>query len=174
MTWFFIGGTEKDLQFNLNVLNETLNRINMKINIRKTKSMIITNGNSIHNIEINGQRIEQVQSFKYLGTIIEESGRLDKEMDERMGKAGRIYNTMRSTFLGKREIPKDVKTEVVKKVVRPTILYGSETWTLYEKNISRINAMEMRFLRKIEGKTRRDKIRNEIIRQQLRIEPIQD
>lgn len=48
-----------------------------------------------------------------------------------------------STFLDKREIMKDVKTEVVKTVVRPTILYGSETWTLCDKNISRINAMDM-------------------------------
>lgn len=50
-----------------------------------------------------------------------ENGKFDKKVSEGVKKAGRIYNTMRSTFLEK--IPKYVNTDIVNKVMRP-ILYG--------------------------------------------------
>lgn len=40
------------------------------------------------------------------------------------------------------------------------------------KNVSRINAMERRFFRKIQGNERRDRVRNEVMRHNLRIESI--
>jgi hypothetical protein len=59
----------------------------------------------------------------------------------------------------------------------PTLLYGSETSILNERDKSRIQASEMRLLRSVKGCTREDKIRNEEIREELRIyisEKIQD
>ena len=36
--------------------------------------------------------------------------RIDKEINERMGRAENLFNIMRSTFLGKREVPNEIKT----------------------------------------------------------------
>lgn len=55
-----------------------------------------------------------------------------------------------------------------------TILYISEACTLYEKNANMIDTMEMRLIRNIEGKARRDHIRNEIIKHQLKMDSIID
>ena len=87
-----------------------------------------------------------------MSAVIEENGKIN----ERMGRSGNLFNIMKTTFSGKREIPKKIKTEVVKRVVRPTITYSysSETWALSRRPKSRINAMEMRFLRKMENKNR--------------------
>lgn len=52
--------------------------------------------------------------------------------------------------MGKREIARKVKTQAVKKVVRATFLYVSEVWTLHERIINMMNAMELRYLRKTE------------------------
>ena len=51
-----------------------------------------------------------------------------------------------------------------KVVARPTLLYGSETWVMKERDMTRLEAAEMRFLRSVKGYTRLDKIRSEIIR----------
>ena len=86
-----------------------------------------------------------------------------------MGRAENLFNIMRSTFLGKREVPKEIKTEVVKRVARPAIIYSSETWTLIKRQKSLTNAMEMRFLRKTEKQNKKRHIQTV-----LQIEPINE
>jgi len=59
-------------------------------------------------------------------------------------------------------------------VVRPSLLYGSETWVTTKRNMTRLEVAEMRFLRSVTGYTRLDKIRSEFIRKELEIPGIQD
>jgi len=61
-----------------------------------------------------------------------------------------------------------------KVVARPSLLYGSETWVTTERDMTGLDAAEMRFLRSVTGYTRLDKIRSEDIRQELEISGIQD
>ena len=61
-----------------------------------------------------------------------------------------------------------------KVVARPSLLYGSETWVTTKRDMTRLQAAEMRFLRSVTGYTRLDKIRSEDIRQELEISAIQD
>lgn len=64
---------------------------------------------------------------------------------------------LRTTFLGKKVVPKEINIEVYKNVVRPMMLHGSESWIITNTNKSRMTAIEMRFLRKTKGITRRDR-----------------
>ena len=91
-------------------MEKEMAKINIKINVGKTKTTIIASTRNIHAIMLNGTQIEQVEHFnKYLGAIIEENGRIDKEINEKMGRSGNLFNIMKTTFLGKREIPKKIK-----------------------------------------------------------------
>ena len=56
----------------------------------------------------------------------------------------------------------------------PILTYGSESWACTEKQKRKLEVMEMRFLRKIDGKTRMDKIRNEKFREKLSSKPIRE
>ena len=47
-------------------------------------------------------------------------------------------------------------------------LYGCETWTLQKGHEGKLQALEMRYLRRVEGVTQVDKVRNEDVRQALR------
>jgi hypothetical protein len=62
--------------------------------------------------------------------------------------------------LAKREIPQEIKIEILKKMAIPILTYCSETWPPTQKHKSRIKSTEMKFLRKIEGKTRQARIGN--------------
>ena len=57
-------------------------------------------------------------------------------------------------------------------MVVPTLLYGSETLTLQKRHRSKIQTMEMRYLRKVEGVTRLDRVLNEDIRRRLGVEAV--
>src|SRR5699024_6250922 len=52
------------------------------------------------------------------------------------------------------------------------LTYGHESWILTERTRSRVQAAEMRFLRRIVGVTRMDRIRNVDIRTALGVEPL--
>jgi hypothetical protein len=54
------------------------------------------------------------------------------------------------------------------------LLYGSETWTCTEREESKLQAAEMKFLRATVGQTRRDRIRNTYIKGELKMEEIQN
>jgi hypothetical protein len=56
----------------------------------------------------------------------------------------------------------------------PVLLYGSETWTLKKRDWNRIQAAEMKYLRKVKGCARLDQIRNEDIRNELGISPLSE
>jgi len=61
-----------------------------------------------------------------------------------------------------------------KVVARPTLLYSGEPWVTTKRDMTRLEAAEMRFLRSVKGYTRLDKIRSEILRKELEIPGIQD
>ena len=58
----------------------------------------------------------------------------------------------------------DTQMKFCKFVARPTLLYGSETWVTTKRDMTGLEAAEIRFLRSVTGYTRLDKIRSEIIR----------
>jgi hypothetical protein len=61
-----------------------------------------------------------------------------------------------------------------KVVARPSLLYGRETWVTAKRDMTGLEAPEMRFLRSVTGYTRLDEIRSEVIRKELEISGIQD
>lgn len=84
----------------MNILNEELKNINVKINTSKTKK-IISMERKTHRIKLDDKRIEQVRSFRYLDTILEDNGKQGKGISDRVGK---IYSAMKITFLGGKSI----------------------------------------------------------------------
>ena len=57
----------------------------MKINVKKTKVMKISKNGGTINIMIDGQKVEQVNKFKYLGAWNTEDGRCETEIRTRIG-----------------------------------------------------------------------------------------
>ena len=64
-------------------------------------------------------------------------------------------------------MPLKAKKIIFESVLTPTLMYGAEAWTLNKKERSKVQAAEMKTLRAIVKKTRRDRIRNEKIREEV-------
>nr|CAH7735643.1 unnamed protein product [Callosobruchus chinensis] len=158
--------TPNDLQGNLNIWNAELTARNLKVNVTKTKVMTTTKEKNIQ-ITSEGKVIEQVEAFKYLGIVIQGDGTMEVEIKERLMKASKLYHTLRRSFICKKEISRKTKITVYKTIFRPVLTFGSESWLLSDRQKSKIQALEMKYLRGVKGVTRRDKIRNEVIRSEI-------
>ena len=79
---------------------------------------------------------------------------------------------MRSVVLERRKLNKDTKLRVFNAMVVSTLLFGCDTWTVQKQQESRLQATEMRFLRRVEGLTMLDRVRNVGIRQRLKQEQL--
>ena len=63
-----------------------------------------------------------------------------------------------------KELSKEAKLTVYNAVVVPTLVHGCEAWVLRERDKMRLQAMEMKVLRKVAGVTRLHCVRSEEIR----------
>ena len=91
---------------------------------------------------------------------------LTKNMNIFQGICGIIRKHLKKTRT-------DTQIKFYKVIARPSLLYGSETWVTTKRDMTRLEAAEMRFLRSVKGYTRLDKIRSEVIRKELEISGIQ-
>jgi hypothetical protein len=124
-----VASSQLGLQRLMDRLNETAKKFDMKINVKKTKTMVVTRagGGKIETI-IEGQRVEQVKKFKYLGSVISEDGRCIEDVKQRIGMAKDAF-IKRKDLLTK-SMNKKIKKGMVKMLVWPVAMYGCETWTM--------------------------------------------
>ena len=158
---------KEDIQRNLEVLKAAMDKWEMKMHLGKTKVMVVSRVEEGCSVTIDGEKIEEVQSLKYLGSSISADGSSEEDIEQRIGAATRVVGAMRKEVLERRELKKETKLRVFNAMVVPTLLYGYETWTVQKRHESRLQACEMMCLRRIEGVSRLDRMRNEDIRQSL-------
>ena len=156
-----IAKSEAGLQKIMDGLNSTSLEYGMKINIKKTKVMKIAKVGGEVNITINGTKIEQVKSFKYLGHTMSDDGRCENEINSRIAQAKEAFSD-RKELLTKR-LEKSTKVKIVKTLVWTKLLYGSETWTLKKEDIRKLEALEMWLWRRMEKISWKDRISNEVV-----------
>jgi nitrate reductase alpha subunit len=101
-----------------------------------------------------------VKQFNYFGCELSLEG--EPDFDTKMNRFQNIYGTIKKKHLKNPRTDTQMKFHQV--VARPTPLYGSETWETMKRDMTRLEAAEIRFLRSVQGYTTLDKIRSEIIR----------
>src|SRR6266516_7746890 len=155
-----VASTESRLQSQMNKLNDTAKTFGMKINVQKTKTIVVSwDGGGVVNITIDGQRIEQVKSFKYLGSVITEDGRSHNDVKIRIAMAKDAFNKRRELLT--KGLSMGLKKRMVKVLVWTVMLNGYETWTLLQDEINRLQALEMWLWRGLENIRWSDRISND-------------
>lgn len=161
-----ISNSENTLQRALFELKKIIEVYNFEISTDKTESMAFQGPTQIRcKFVINNTLIKQVNQFKFLGYTLSPFEEVDvKQKTE-------IFNRMCGTITRtlKNKARKETMLKFYKTMAVPAGLYGAESWVLTNRDRSRIQASEMRFLRSVMGVTRMDRIRNEEIRQSLNI-----
>ena len=133
----------------LNQVNEAALKLGLNISATKTKIMSV--GYDKCEISLNGNILEEVSNFVYLGSKISKQIAASDEVTSRIGKAAAAFGKLRRPLWSRKEISVKTKLRVYKTVVVPTLLYGCESWTLLATDISRLEAFQSRCLRNILG-----------------------
>ncbi|XP_063385560.1 uncharacterized protein LOC134673382 [Cydia fagiglandana] len=124
-------------------------------------------------IYIGATKIPTVCQFKYLGSIISNDGKIDKDVTHRTTVGWQKWRELTGVICDKK-MPIKVKGKIYKSAIRPALLYGSECWATCKQQINKMHVTEMRMLRWSGGVTLLDKIRNDFIRGSFKVAPISD
>ena len=143
----------------------------MKVSRPKTKYLCINGGNDKKTVKMDDKKVPRVKKFKYLGSMVQESSSCEREVKKRM-QAG--WNGWRrvSGVICDRRLPVKVKGKVYSSVVSISMVYGLETVVVTKKRVEEMEVAEMKMLRFAMRVTRKDKIRNEYIRDTVKVEPL--
>ncbi|KAK3574546.1 hypothetical protein QTP86_009546 [Hemibagrus guttatus] len=123
-------------------------------------------------LQVGGEFLPQVEEFKYLGVLFTSEGRMDREIDRRIGAAAAVMRSMYRSVVVKKELSRKAKLSIYQLIYVPTLTYGHELWVMTERVRSRIQAAEMSFLRRVAGRSLRDRVRSSVTREELRVEPL--
>ena len=105
---------------------------------------------SITSWEIDGETVEIVADFIFLGSKITTDGDCSHEIKRRLLHGRKVMTNLDSIFKS-RDITLATKVRLVKAMVFPVVMYGCESWTVKKAECRRIDAFELwcwrRFLR---------------------------
>lgn len=161
MLW---GRSEGELQRQLDKWTEVMRGRGLRISKEKSEVMVIGRDGELERpLKVEGKPLKLVEKFTYLGTVISNDGRMAQEITTRLGKGAGFYQSIRH-LLWDKDIPKKAKVTMYKTYYTPIVTYGAEVWNITEREWSRVQAGEMKFIRGIKGKTRLDRMRNEELR----------
>jgi hypothetical protein len=163
--------TLQKLQEIMNKWDRELTRAGLKLNYNKTEILKVGRAPEEGEISVNGHTLKETNTFVYLGSKLSSDNLIEVEINNRIAKFTKNVHCL-FPLLKEKAIPKDVKICIYTTILRPVLLYGAETWTLTKRLKSKLQASEMRILRLIFGVTKRDRIRNETIRDALKVTSI--
>ncbi len=122
--------------------------------------------------QVGGEFLPQVEEFKYLGVLFTSEGRMEREIDGRIGAAAAEMRSMYRSVVVKKELSLKAKLSICRSIYVPTLTYGHELWVMTKRTRSWIQAAEMSFLRRVAGRTLRDRVRSSVTREELGVEPL--
>ncbi len=111
-------------------------------------------------ITLNGEEMEEVNEFKYLESVMCKHGGTEGETRERALQGRKVVGSLRRIMKG-RSVSREIKRDLRNTVIVPTLTYASETWAWNESQRSRVQAVEMSYLRSACGVSRMDGVSNE-------------
>ena len=131
--------SEEELKGLLMKVKEENEKVGLKLNIQKTKIMA---SGPITSWEIDGETVEAVSDFIFLGSKITADDDCSHEIKRRLLLGRKVMTNLDSIFKS-RDITLPTKVRLVKAMVFPLVMYGCESWTVKKAERRRIDAFEL-------------------------------
>ena len=153
-----VANGKQELQETLEEWNGLFTRQGLTIKVEKTKVLHIGHQREELDIELEGKKLTQGDSFVYLRGAVCGDGKTERELG-RIVQAGANAWRVVEGVLADRRISKILKGKVMSTCVTPECLYGKETLALTELQQQMLHVCENNWVRKIARVTRADRRR---------------
>ncbi|KAM3226749.1 hypothetical protein ACQJBY_059017 [Aegilops geniculata] len=160
----------------LELWRQTLESKGFRLSRTKTEYMMCgfsTTRCGEEEVSLDGQVVPRKDTFRYLGSMLQEDGGIDEDVNHRI-KAGWMKWRQASGILCDKRVPQKLKGKFYRTAVRPAMLYGAECWPTKRRHVQQLGVAEMRMLRWMCGHTRKDRVRNDDIRDRVGVAPIEE
>ena len=127
--------SKEELKSLLMKVKEESEKVGLKLNIQKTKIMA---SGPITSWETDGETVETVSDFIFLGSKITADGDCSHEIRRRLLLGRKVMTNLDSIFKS-RGITLPTKVRLVKAMVFPVVMYGCESWTVKKAACRRID-----------------------------------
>jgi hypothetical protein len=138
----------------------------MEMNVEKTKVIRISRQPFSVKIMVDQKQLENVEYFKYLGSMLTNDGRCTCEIKSRIAMAKAAFNKTRALFTSTVDL--ELGKKLVKCYIWSIALYGAETWTLQAVDQKHMESFEMCCWRRMEKINWTDHVRNEAVQSRSR------
>jgi hypothetical protein len=127
-------------------------KVGLKINEEKTKYMIAAQNDTTirdvrQSVAIGDKHFEVVKEFVYLRSLMTPTNDVSLEIQRRIKTANRCFFGLRQ-HLQSSNFSRQTKFTIHKTLIRPVLLYGSETWVLTKREENQLLVFEKKVLRK--------------------------
>uniref|UniRef100_A0A3P9I175 Reverse transcriptase domain-containing protein n=1 Tax=Oryzias latipes TaxID=8090 RepID=A0A3P9I175_ORYLA len=167
-----LASSNRDLQRALGRFAAECEAAGMRVSTAKSEAMVLDRRKVACHLSVGGVSLPQVEEFKYLGVLFTSEGRSEREIGRRIGVASVVMRSLYRSVVVKRELSRKAKLSIYRSIYVPVLTYGHELWVMTERTRSRIQAAEMSFLRRVAGRSLRDRVRSSATRGELGVEPL--
>ncbi|KAK3573193.1 hypothetical protein QTP86_015101 [Hemibagrus guttatus] len=105
----------------------------MRVSTSKSEAMVLDRKKVACTLQVGGEVLSQVEEFKYLGVLFTSEGRMDREIDRRIGAAAAVMRPMYRSVVVKKELSRKAKLSIYQSIYVPTLTYGHELWVMTER-----------------------------------------
>ncbi|KAI3372494.1 hypothetical protein L3Q82_022695 [Scortum barcoo] len=147
-SWYSVGSAPQDLQHVLERFAAECEAAGMRISTSKSEAMVT--------------RPEK-------GGVPSPGG-----VERRIGAASAVMRSVYRTVVVKKELSRKAKLSIYRSIYVPTLTYGHELWVMTERTRSADTSWpaKMSFLRRVAGRSLRDRVRSSVTREELGVEPL--
>ncbi|KAI3369681.1 hypothetical protein L3Q82_024524 [Scortum barcoo] len=127
----------QDLQHVLERFAAECEAAGMRISTSKSEAMVLDRKRVACPLRVGGEVLPQVEEFKYLGVLFTSEGKIEREIDRRIGAASAVMRSVyRTVVVKKEELSRKAKLSIYRSIYVPTLTYGHELWVMTERTRS--------------------------------------
>ena len=165
-----LASRHSDLQEKTSRLHDTAEIVGLSINPSKTKTMRLNCKNS-DSIIVEGNELEDVETFPYLGVMLDKQGGTATDIKRRLALARNAFSTLQPLWKSSKYSFK-TKLRIFNTNVVAVLLYGAETWRTNVADMNKLDAFHRKCMRKILKVFWPNQITNEELYHQTNTQPL--